>query len=239
MGVTPTARYSPTLSTGSVSATPARSAPSMSHPSRDPSTESDQDLPVAKGEDNSRWTGLKRSRRNMEENQVTDQDQLQASPPSRPSSATRSDISIKYESQSQNRPRPTDITVPTSGQGNDNAGGLEESQDEGGHDSSDDDAGPGDKIEDFDWDDLERRYHDAIKERDDDEHRMYQEFQKLMEYFQVWAQTTSNHENDRSFKRLKTRMFHIQNSEARLEERRQHYKSVVEAFQRALNLLNK
>jgi hypothetical protein len=39
-------------------------------------------------------------------------------------------------------------------------------------------------------------------------------------------------------KRFRTQMYHVQNSEESLEKKREHYMDVVNAFERALALLN-
>ncbi|OCK80524.1 hypothetical protein K432DRAFT_443091 [Lepidopterella palustris CBS 459.81] len=60
-----------------------------------------------------------------------------------------------------------------------------------------------------------------------------------MNFFTIWADTSQSHEAERSFKRLRTRMAHVQNSEEKLETTRLHYIQVVKAFESALQLLNK
>ncbi|KAK3709275.1 hypothetical protein LTR37_011013 [Vermiconidia calcicola] len=98
-------------------------------------------------------------------------------------------------------------------------------------------ADPQTKIENFDWQDLQKRYHDKIAELDATEHNILGEFNSLCDYFSVWAQTGSHREVDRSFKRLKTQMTLVQHHEDELETKRQHYIQVVNAFKSALELL--
>ncbi|KAK4973351.1 hypothetical protein LTR28_011234 [Elasticomyces elasticus] len=81
---------------------------------------------------------------------------------------------------------------------------------------------PDEGIESFAWDDLEQRYHDAMREREAVERGLHDEFSCLMDYFAIWAQTTTTHEVDRSFKRLKTQMAFVQHEEGALERKRQH-----------------
>ncbi|KAK3714736.1 hypothetical protein LTR37_007716 [Vermiconidia calcicola] len=92
------------------------------------------------------------------------------------------------------------------------------------------------KIENFDWQDLQQRYHDKIAELDATEHNILGEFNSLCDYFSVWAQTGSHREVDRSFKRLKTQMTLVQHHESELEAKRQHYIQVVNAFKIAMLL---
>lgn len=102
-----------------------------------------------------------------------------------------------------------------------------------------DQSDPADKIEHFDWKKLEERYHDAIAEKNKVEREILDEFNSLMNFFTIWADTSQSHEAERSFKRLRTRMAHVQNSEEKLETTRLHYIQVVKAFESALQLLNK
>ncbi|GAB1744556.1 hypothetical protein NU219Hw_g1960t1 [Hortaea werneckii] len=96
---------------------------------------------------------------------------------------------------------------------------------------------PHDRIEDFDWDDLRRRYHSKMNEITAKEHSILDEFSSLCEYFGVWAQASETHEVGRSFKRLKTQVAYVENRENELESKRQHYIKVVDAFRSALELL--
>ncbi|KAL5459145.1 hypothetical protein PMIN06_002996 [Paraphaeosphaeria minitans] len=102
---------------------------------------------------------------------------------------------------------------------------------------SEDDADPADEIVDFDWEGLHERYHEAISTASAQEQDLLQEFTKMMNYFNVWANAGANQESDRTFHRLRTRMTYVQNSEQKLENTRQHYIGVVRAFESALNLL--
>ncbi|KAI7351170.1 hypothetical protein KC357_g310 [Hortaea werneckii] len=96
---------------------------------------------------------------------------------------------------------------------------------------------PPDRIEDFDWDDLRRRYHSKMNGITAKEHSILDEFSSLCEYFGVWAQASETHEVDRSYKRLKTQVAYVENRESELESKRQHYIKVVDAFKSALELL--
>lgn len=97
---------------------------------------------------------------------------------------------------------------------------------------------PAAEIEHFDWAKLEERYHRAIGERNKEEQEILQEWENLMNFFTIWAQTSQTHEVERSFKRLRTRIAHVRNSENNLEATRAHYTKVVSAFESALALLN-
>ncbi|KAK5133275.1 hypothetical protein LTR08_008009 [Meristemomyces frigidus] len=89
----------------------------------------------------------------------------------------------------------------------------------------------------FDWNDLQQRYHDKMRELDLKEQDVYEEFETLCAYFSVWANTSQTHEVDRSFKRLKTQTTFVRHEEDELERKRSHYIKVVEAFKSALQLL--
>ncbi|KAF2035933.1 hypothetical protein EK21DRAFT_53574 [Setomelanomma holmii] len=99
------------------------------------------------------------------------------------------------------------------------------------------DSDPAEKIVEFDWDELHERYHEAMKGCHDAEGELAQEWESLMSYFRIWAESGHEHETDRTFQRLRTRTTHVQNSEDRLERTRNHYIDVVKAFESALHLL--
>ncbi|KAJ4296246.1 hypothetical protein N0V90_006291 [Kalmusia sp. IMI 367209] len=99
------------------------------------------------------------------------------------------------------------------------------------------DVDPADQIEDFDWNGLHERYHEAFNKASDEEAELLREFSDLMAYFKVWAEAGHNHESDRTYHRLRTRMTYVNNSEEKLEKTRQHYIDVVRAFESALALL--
>ncbi|GAB7354086.1 hypothetical protein MBLNU459_g4657t1 [Dothideomycetes sp. NU459] len=70
--------------------------------------------------------------------------------------------------------------------------------------SQDESIDPGESLESFDWDDLETRYHDMVRQKSKEEEALRAEFDALCQYFNVWAQTISDHEVERSFKRYVT-----------------------------------
>ncbi|KAF1836658.1 hypothetical protein BDW02DRAFT_566750 [Decorospora gaudefroyi] len=116
--------------------------------------------------------------------------------------------------------------------------GVDEQADVNAEDlSEEENTDPAERIEDFDWDDLHHRYHEAIKKCHGDEAELMQEWESLMAYFRVWANSGHEHETDRTYSRLRTRMTYVQHSEAQLEQKRNHYINVVRAFESALNLL--
>ncbi|KAF1999496.1 hypothetical protein P154DRAFT_226991 [Amniculicola lignicola CBS 123094] len=102
-------------------------------------------------------------------------------------------------------------------------------------DSNDD---PAEQIDGIDWRDLEERYHKAMGKCNANEAALLEEWRNLMEFFHIWAAEGHAHETDRTFRRLRTRVTHVQNSEAQLEATRLHYINVVKAFESALALLN-
>ncbi|OCL11003.1 hypothetical protein AOQ84DRAFT_203102 [Glonium stellatum] len=97
---------------------------------------------------------------------------------------------------------------------------------------------PAAEIESFNWAELEQRYHAVIGENNKEEQDILLEWNHLMNFFTIWAQTSQTHEVERSFQRLRTRMLHVQNSENTLEATKAHYTKVVSAFESALALLN-
>ncbi|CAO2656698.1 Nn.00g055010.m01.CDS01 [Neocucurbitaria sp. VM-36] len=96
---------------------------------------------------------------------------------------------------------------------------------------------PADKIVDFDWNDLHERYHEAVNKCHGHETELMQEWESLMTFFRIWAESGHGHETGRTYARLRTRMAYVQHSEANLEQTRSHYVNVVRAFESALNLL--
>ncbi|KAL1636849.1 hypothetical protein SLS56_000943 [Neofusicoccum ribis] len=68
--------------------------------------------------------------------------------------------------------------------------------------TEDDELDPGQPLADFDWTELEARYHGAMKERNAEEQELFNEFERLMNFFQMWANTTTFHETDRTFTRM-------------------------------------
>ncbi|KAF2739262.1 hypothetical protein EJ04DRAFT_519761 [Polyplosphaeria fusca] len=102
--------------------------------------------------------------------------------------------------------------------------------------SSDDN--PSEEIENFDWEDLESRYHTAMEQCHANEKDLMNEWADLIKFFKIWADAGHTQETNRTFSRLRTRMAHVENSEQRLEKSKQHYIQVVSAFQGALDLLS-
>ncbi|KAH8899362.1 hypothetical protein GQ53DRAFT_816515 [Thozetella sp. PMI_491] len=90
----------------------------------------------------------------------------------------------------------------------------------------------------FDWDEFETRYEQAIAEADEKEEALLKEFQKLVEYFNVWAAASSVHDTERGIKRLQTRERYVRISEQTLSQKKKHLTEVVRAFQSALALLS-
>lgn len=90
----------------------------------------------------------------------------------------------------------------------------------------------------FDWEDFESRYAKALEEADEQEKILLEEFDNLIKYFNVWAQASSAHDNERAIKRLQTRERHVRLSEQTLSQKKKHLSEVVRAFQSALALLS-
>ncbi|KAF3001401.1 hypothetical protein E8E13_007194 [Curvularia kusanoi] len=104
-------------------------------------------------------------------------------------------------------------------------------------DSDDEHADPALQIEDYNWQELHERYHNIINTCNAEEKELMEEWANLMEYFRIWANSGHVHETDRTFRRLQTRTVYVQHEEEDLENKRNHYISVVKAFESALNLL--
>ncbi|KAL8732620.1 MAG: hypothetical protein Q9166_002595 [cf. Caloplaca sp. 2 TL-2023] len=96
---------------------------------------------------------------------------------------------------------------------------------------------PKDPLEPFAWDDLEQRFVQKIEECQRQEVEIQKDFREWCHVFQAWASTAREYEEERLHKRLKTRMAWVQHAETTLEEKRQHYIKVVQAFESALALL--
>ncbi|KIM97933.1 hypothetical protein OIDMADRAFT_182285 [Oidiodendron maius Zn] len=89
----------------------------------------------------------------------------------------------------------------------------------------------------LDWIEFESEYKKALTEANEVEDKLVLEFEKLSKTFVFWAEASAQHDNDRAWKRLKTRERYVQLSEQKLEEKKKHYIEVVQAFQNALKLL--
>jgi len=96
---------------------------------------------------------------------------------------------------------------------------------------------PAHRLSAFDWNDLHARYHAAISKCQGEENELMQEFQNLMTYFRIWAESGHVHETNRTYHRLQTRSTYVRHCEDTLEQKRSHYINVVKAFESALNLL--
>ncbi|KAK2784699.1 hypothetical protein FQN52_008927 [Onygenales sp. PD_12] len=93
-------------------------------------------------------------------------------------------------------------------------------------------------LRECDWEELQKRFTDAMNERSQAENALQKETAELLEMFIAWSQTTIVRDENRAYKRLKTRMGYTQNAEAKLEEKKKHYANVVKAFESALALLH-
>ncbi|KAF2270582.1 hypothetical protein CC78DRAFT_563934 [Lojkania enalia] len=168
----------------------------------------------------------------LETNQLNNMDNNQASQPI-PSPINQEDPS---NAPAGFRAKPAETEPPPSAQhvrqnGNGQGGGSEA-------DGTEDGSNPEDKITDFDWHDLEWRYHNAMRNCQQNEQQLLEEWRDLMSFFDVWASSGHEHETGRTYKRLKTRMAHVQHSEEELERTRNHYINVVTAFQSVFKIMN-
>ncbi|EGD85595.1 hypothetical protein H112_06504 [Trichophyton rubrum D6] len=93
------------------------------------------------------------------------------------------------------------------------------------------------ELEGCTWEQLQQRFAEEMDERSRAENILQKETADLLEVFMAWSQTTTFRDEDRAYKRFKTRMDHVQKSETNLEEKKVHYANVVKAFESALALL--
>ncbi|KAM0288086.1 hypothetical protein ACHAQH_000154 [Verticillium albo-atrum] len=94
----------------------------------------------------------------------------------------------------------------------------------------------------FDWEDFEARYNKALTDADGQEQELMEEFNQLvkvatLQYFNIWAASSSAHDTERAVKRLQTRQRFVNLSEQTMAQRQQHMTEVLQAFQSALALL--
>lgn len=104
--------------------------------------------------------------------------------------------------------------------------------------SGDEESQLKDSIKDFDWSQLESVYIQMMEQHEKSEEELRNHITRLLQILTSWSQTTVVHDESRAVKRFRTQMHHVQNSEESLEKKRRHYMDVVNAFERALALLN-
>jgi len=100
-------------------------------------------------------------------------------------------------------------------------------------------SNPDQPLPPMDWEEFEGRYRDAMQTANDEEDALLVEFDKYVEAFSVWAIAPAQRDNERGWKRLKTRQRYVQLAEGKLKEKQDHYTEVVRAFQMALELLRR
>ncbi|KAF2400203.1 hypothetical protein EJ06DRAFT_530189 [Trichodelitschia bisporula] len=103
---------------------------------------------------------------------------------------------------------------------------------------NDDTKDPRAPISAYDWEDVQQRVENDLKKRLQEQENVNKELEELMAYYMLWMKTISEHETERTHKRIRTRMHHIQSSEKALEQKREHYTRVINAFESALQLVN-
>jgi len=115
----------------------------------------------------------KRSHEDMSNHEEAQSEHPTASPPNEDGVRSSSPVSGPSENQTQSHPTP-----PTSGQfvekPNSSGKSSEVSVEE------DEDMDPGHPLDDFNWQDLEERYHGMIEEQNEKESQLQQEFDDLM-----------------------------------------------------------
>ncbi|KAI5210711.1 hypothetical protein E4T39_00189 [Aureobasidium subglaciale] len=97
---------------------------------------------------------------------------------------------------------------------------------------------PKDELSPFDWQALDAEYLQTMAQCKANEDKQLEDFASLSQFFGVWAETISGHEQKRSHARLRTQSALAMHNEVELEKRRKHYVKVVEAFRKALLMLD-
>ena len=93
------------------------------------------------------------------------------------------------------------------------------------------------RLEEYDWAELEEQFTKRMEAFKAVEEGIWEEWKGWGELFGAWASTISVHDEERASKRLRTRIAFTQGSEEKLEQKRQHYVKVVQAFEAALALM--
>ena len=96
---------------------------------------------------------------------------------------------------------------------------------------------PSVRLEEYDWAELEEQFMKRMEAFKAVEDGIWEEWKGWGELFKAWASTISVHDEERASKRLRTRIAFTQGSEENLEQKRQHYIKVVQAFEAALALM--
>ncbi|KAL2063517.1 hypothetical protein VTL71DRAFT_5322 [Oculimacula yallundae] len=114
-----------------------------------------------------------------------------------------------------------------------------QSRQENEHSSDEEEEEEESHLSDFDWSDWELRYTDTLKDHYKEELHIIEEFEAYAMSFTVWARAGAERDNARMSKRLKTRKEFTHLAEQSLEDKANHYKGVVDAFQAAMNMLRR
>ncbi|KAH8679835.1 hypothetical protein BGZ60DRAFT_238334 [Tricladium varicosporioides] len=91
----------------------------------------------------------------------------------------------------------------------------------------------------FEYEATMAEFLDKLRVAENKEAELMEQFVDYCQLFDAWSRGGANKVNTRATKRLKTRERFVQLSEADLEKKKEHYESVVKAFQVALDLLSK
>ncbi|KAJ0337822.1 hypothetical protein COL922a_006309 [Colletotrichum nupharicola] len=75
---------------------------------------------------------------------------------------------------------------------------------------------------DFDWEEFEARYEKALADADEKERELMEQFEGLVKYFNIWASTSSAHDNERAVKRLHTRQRYVNMQEQNMAQKQEH-----------------
>ncbi|KAI8159796.1 hypothetical protein K4K49_002482 [Colletotrichum sp. SAR 10_70] len=75
---------------------------------------------------------------------------------------------------------------------------------------------------DFDWEEFEARYEKALADADEKERELLEQFEGLVKYFNIWASTSSAHDNERAVKRLRTRQRYVNMQEQNMAQKQEH-----------------
>jgi len=129
----------------------------------------------------------------------------------------------KKQSKAETAAKPARPAEPVSHKRSNEHITREEKPDDSDSDATVTESNPAESMNAFDWEDLQRRYHEQMKAFSEKEVRIWDEFDDLSnvgssfdslviaanqpQFFGIWAQTSQTHETDRSFKRCVERDF--------------------------------
>ncbi|EPE32649.1 hypothetical protein GLAREA_07783 [Glarea lozoyensis ATCC 20868] len=94
------------------------------------------------------------------------------------------------------------------------------------------------ELEDFDYAEIERKYREELKAVHKEEKQYFNDLESYGRLAGNWAAGASARDNERAFKRLKTRERFVQLSEDTLQAKHEHYSHVYTVLQSAIDLIS-